>query len=164
MGKVLIVLNVAGLVVNVLVFVIVVDYFENVEQPAEAADGASGPIAKAELERLLVQQSAKINQSIQAVSQKFRALTKDLKSVSTELRKVSRDVRQIDTRVADIVADVGEVEEPPPQPAAKPVEEPQPELDEIDTEASREPEEETLPDDGDTGQGDGSATTANVER
>ena len=164
MGKVLIVLNVAGLIVNVLVFVIVVAYFENVEQPAEAASGASGPTAKAELESLLAQQTAKINQSVQAVSQKFRALTKDLKSVSTELKKVSRDVRQIDTRVADIVSDVGDVEEPPPQPAAKPVEEPQLELDETDTEATREPEEEALPDDGDTGEGEDSAATANVKR
>ncbi len=114
MGKVLILLNGAGLVLNVLVFMIVVHYFEDFEAPAAAESaGASGqPVSRTELE----QHTATLKKEIQNLGSKIRLL-RNLEKIPDDLGRLRKDVAVIQSELAKLTA-----VELPEEPIEEPVE------------------------------------------
>lgn len=134
MGKILILLNAVGLVLNALVFMIVVHYFEGVEGEVTPAS-ASPQLSRAELERIIDQKNGRISNSLSSLSSKVGKISRDVDRVSRlidqcnkqilslrSLRVSSPPVEPVQVPLEEIPVEEIPVEEIPVEPP--PVEEP----------------------------------------
>ena len=97
MGKTLLILNSAGLILNVLVFLIVVNNF-----PSPESGGAPRPASAADLERVLAEEAARLNKSISDLSAKLSNLSRDLGNLPRELASLGRDLKSTQAEVGAI--------------------------------------------------------------
>lgn len=93
MGKVLILINVAGLIVNLLVFLVVVNYFGGFEGEGGPINNSSSPsapeITTADIEKIVEMKTANVSNSIKSLSQKIHTLTKDHKKITTIVERIN---------------------------------------------------------------------------
>jgi hypothetical protein len=124
MGKVLILLNAAGLILNLLVFLIVVHYFGNAGVAAPETAAPADAVTRSELE----QQAASIRKAIQDLPTRLR-MPRNLDQLPADLGRIKSDVNAMKLVLGKLSALVEDVPEPvPPVEAASsaPVVEPPP--------------------------------------
>jgi hypothetical protein len=97
MGKVLIVLNAVGLLLNAVVFIIVVDLSGGLEGVVDATSAPSKPaLSREDVERLLEEKLTKINSGVAStLTSKLQSLTQDLKSVSAAVKGLERQLHTL---------------------------------------------------------------------
>ena len=99
MGKVLILINVAGLIVNLLVFLVVVNYFGGFEDergPINSSSSSSAlEITTADIEKIVETKMANVSNNLKSLSQKIHSLTKDHKKITTIVERVNISLSKI---------------------------------------------------------------------
>jgi len=116
MGKVLILINGTGFILNVLVFFIVVNYFEGIEgQNTATTSLAAANATKSDLEResaAAMKAIQNLGKTLTQILQKSGKVPDDLRRISKELRDLKVELRKLTAISEDNVVEEDVAEEP----------------------------------------------------